>query len=129
MSVSIDADKGYFIVTLEGEVTADLLTNEFVAAVNHPDFRRGMHSLWDTRKGDATGMKADDMRKIAQFIATEFGEVRKGARVAIVAATDVGFGLGRMYEMVSDGILPVQLRIFRDLATAEDWVQNGKATS
>ena len=43
------------------------------------------------------------------------------ARLAIVVAKDVSFGLARMFSMLTDNSL-VETRVFRDIDEAEQWL-------
>jgi len=122
MGIAFDTERGIAVITPAGQVTADGLIRAFVEMVEHPDFRPDMHSLWDMRQSVIGKMTAADMSRIARFISARYGPLRQGARVAIVADTDVGFGLSRMYEMMSEGVLPARVRSFRSLSEAEEWL-------
>ena len=50
-----------------------------------------------------------------------------GHRTAIVAATDVIFGMARMYEMLSDVAgSPVKIAAFRNIEDAKTWLGQNK---
>ena len=44
---------------------------------------------------------------------------------ALVTSSDIAFGLGRMYQMFA-GELGEQLRIFRSLSEAQDWIASAR---
>jgi hypothetical protein len=46
---------------------------------------------------------------------------RGNAKIAIVASTDLSFGMSRMYEVFS-GNLPQTIMVFRNLEEAEQWL-------
>ena len=49
-----------------------------------------------------------------------------GARIAVVAASDVAFGMGRMVEHLAEvNDLPPTLRTFREWNEAERWLEAG----
>jgi hypothetical protein len=50
---------------------------------------------------------------------------RPGARAAIVAPMDIGFGLARMWEVYMQGS-GLETRVFRSLADAVTWVEGGQ---
>ena len=73
----------------------------------------------DCRKVKAL-MKPEDLRVIAADI-EKMTVVPAPGRCAVLAGSDVVFGLLRMYEAYSDGS-PVEVRAFRDAAEARAWV-------
>ena len=50
--------------------------------------------------------------------------MRKGGKSAFVFSKDVEFGLGRMFEALSEGKegMPVEYRSFRDINEAREWL-------
>jgi hypothetical protein len=77
-------------------------------------------TLYDIREADLRHLNADDMRALR--LANERLSDRRGAaRLAVVVANDVHFGLVRMYEAL--GATPnLDLRVFRDKDQAERWL-------
>ena len=47
---------------------------------------------------------------------------RGDAKIACVVSSDVGFGMGRMYEILSDK-LPQQVCVFKKMEDAKDWIK------
>lgn len=43
-------------------------------------------------------------------------------KVAIVAPSDISYGMSRMFEMLTDGDTPAEVRVFRDIASAATWL-------
>lgn len=76
--------------------------------------------LWDFR-GCTMELSNDDLRKIV-----EYGSARdrEPGRVAILADTDLVYGLSRMYEVFrsSEG---AEYRAFRDEEQALEWLRGG----
>ena len=48
----------------------------------------------------------------------------RDARRAVVVGSDHGYGMARMFAMLSDRD-PVNFRIFRDVASATAWIESG----
>lgn len=101
-------------------MTVDRLKDLLTTMLEHPDFRPGMPSLWDLRNCDLSLVDAPAMRALRDFN-IERSEARGRARVALVTATDVGFGIMRMYEARVD-VPTAVTRVFRDRAEAEHWI-------
>lgn len=104
----------------EGEVTPrDLL-----------DYLRRLHGLEaevfsydeivDLRNADVSGLHLDGLLDVADRCRNE-GRFSPSAKLAIVAASDLQYGLSRVYQAhrAGDGR---QISVFRDLHAAEAWV-------
>ena len=79
--------------------------------------------LWDLREATLDAMPSEDVRKIGATV-LGFGSEREGGRTAIVASSDLAFGLSRMYEAVTtvnEGTRPTQ--VFRDIEKALLWLE------
>ena len=92
------------------------------AVMTDPSRRNGMPSLVDCRQV-TTLLSPADLRTIAADIGTLTTSPVSG-RCAVLAGSDVVFGLLRMYEAYSDGA-PIEVRAFRDPDAATAWLQAG----
>lgn len=120
--VHFDEDKGVVCVTLEGRLTVRTI----VAAVGSLAHRPRMHRLWDIRNADLSTLDFGAVWGMAEAMAS-LPPVHPDARIAIVAASDVQFGMSRMYEVLIEGRSPGTHRIFRDIEEAEAWLTEGSA--
>ncbi|MCF6187007.1 MAG: hypothetical protein L3J49_05955 [Desulfobulbaceae bacterium] len=80
-----------------------------------PDTR----TLWDLRELDFSTIDSL-MEKRFITIRREYPE-RGRARLAFIVAGDLAFGMGRMYEMLSED-LPQTIRTFRKYSEGENWL-------
>ena len=84
------------------------------------------NALWDLTEADVEHLTSQDVRKLAR--APEgISRVRAGGKTAIVAPTDLSFGLARMYEFSVDlEDAGIELRVFRSRAEALEWLGAGE---
>ena len=67
------------------------------------------------------------MSKMAEAFVRHAARFR-GARVAVVVDTDVGFGMARMSQMMAESQVPeITIRPFRSFDEAERWLGQGQA--
>jgi len=117
----IDADTGRVTLTATGPTGFEDLKTALKAMTEAPDFRPGADIIWDFRKVESEALSADQLREMVAFVAG-IADVRGiNYKVAIVVERNVDFGLARMYEVFADD-LPCELRVFRDLADAANWM-------
>ena len=82
-----------------------------------PDFDPGYSQLLDFTHVTRFDLTAADVRLLAQR-----NIFSPDSRRAFLVPNDVGFGLGRMYEMLREAAGESGIRIFRNLEEALDWV-------
>ena len=88
-----------------------------------PRFRPGMPGLIDCR-GVKSLFSISDLRKTAAD-AKRRPEMRVPGRAAVLASSNLVYGLLRMYEVFSDGD-PVEIRVFRKPEEALAWLRGAE---
>jgi hypothetical protein len=67
------------------------------------------------------------VRRMAEAFVKHAARFR-GARVAVVVDTDVGFGMARMSQMMAESQVPeITIRAFRSFDEAGRWLEQGQA--
>ena len=119
----VDETKNLVIYTLFGELTLDEIINTIKSFWEAHDLT--LNALWDARRANLTHLKSSDMENIIPFI-SEYAhrfEERKGGKSAVVASSDLQYGLSRIlgtfYEIEN---FPIQLKIFRIMDEAMEWL-------
>jgi len=119
----IDKKRNLTIFTLSGELTID----EILGALKSfwEDRELTLNTLWDTQNAIVTNLKLPDIENIAGFIGQNRNrfEERKDGKAAIVAPTDLQYGLSRilgtLYEREN---VPIKLQPFRTMDEAIQWL-------
>lgn len=108
---------------LIGQYQPDDVIAAFMAAINDPNCPNPVALLVDVRKSETLASAAvADIRRVAEYLGP-FAK-RVGGRVAVVASSDVHFGLSRLGSVYSESV-GVEAQVFRDLETAVAWLQAG----
>jgi hypothetical protein len=117
--ISYKIDGGLCVTTVAGE--ADLADVRAYLSARENDPARGgvIGTLIDVR-GVTTLLSADDLRAIAKQRKQET-DTSPGTRTAMLAGSDVVFGILRMYEAFTDGS-NAAIRVFRDEGEARAWL-------
>lgn len=119
----IDFQAGNIVVfTWAGEFTL----NEYYETMAELEASKAYHpdidTIWDLREADTQHLSIEDVRSIAANSRKLASQRKKDWKVAIVANTDLTFGLARMYEAYANGINN-RTKVFRDFEQAEAWVR------
>ena len=108
-------------VTFEGDVT---VAEEF-EALHHPSRDERWFEepkiLVDRTKA-SMNMGPEHVEPQLSLVQELFGTLGR-CRTAIVVPSDHDFGMARMFEMRSEGILDHDIHIFRSLAEAARWLE------
>lgn len=123
VSVYYDGESRIAMVTVTGSASPELFRQAMATLTSSPSFPPDVDALWDLR---ALDMGGTDGRFTAALVAVraEFPS-RGGARVAIVAGSDVGFGTGRQFELLAGGASG--MATFRTIEEARVWLRSGGA--
>lgn len=112
----IDVENGVVVTAASGSPTAqDILACRATMAAD-PDFSPDMKQLVDMTQLDKVLASSADLRQLAEADPFSTGALR-----AIVAESDVTFGVGRMYELLVEKPGAV-VKVFRDISDARAWL-------
>jgi hypothetical protein len=118
--ISYHFEDDTLFTTIEGPTTYEDVKRYLDALTSDPRFREGMPGLIDCRRVKSLFSVADLRRTAADLRARP--EIR--GRAAVLASSNLVYGLLRMYEVFSDGD-PVELRVFRQPDEALAWLRGG----
>ena len=121
----VDPADGFVRVELEGLYDLPQFIGAIAGVVETPGYRQGMSGLWDARRARMS-FDGDAVRSLTQYVQDGIERWGTDWRIALVAADDLTYGLGRMTLPWFDG-LPFEARIFRDYEAAEAWVRMPRA--
>ena len=120
VSWTIEPQSRHTLVTFTDPYTFqdwDSAFAEMVAARACEPWRR---FLIDRRA--STPPTTEFIRSMARVFSTR-ADLIGMARVAVVVSTEVGFGMGRMAQLLAEGSNPsITIRTFRDYAAAQQWL-------
>jgi hypothetical protein len=106
-----------------GTVKSPATIEDFKAAMNavmtSDQFPPDMRTLWDMRELDFTQIDRNFQTKLVK-IRKQFPE-RGAARLAFIVADDLGFGMSRMFEMLT-GDASGRIGVFKSFSEGEEWL-------
>jgi len=119
----VDKTKKLIIYTLTGELTLDEIQSTIKSFWEAHELT--LNALWDARSAKLTNLKSSDMESLTALIGQyrhRFKE-RKGGKSAIVASSDLQYGLSRIVgAFYTIENFPTQLQTFRQIDEAMEWL-------
>ncbi|NOK63303.1 MAG: hypothetical protein GFH27_549361n61 [Chloroflexi bacterium AL-W] len=118
----IDVSTNVIMVKAVGLLTLDSIKDLFVEPMRDPAFISGLNICCDLRdvKVDISAQAMWQLVEVHRQCAFRWGK----AKCALVASSNVVFGLGRMYSMCAEPVdeIPLEVRVFRDMTSANEWL-------
>ena len=114
------SDEKYLLVKISGILEWEHLKLAAEKITTAKEFPADIDTLYDLTEMDFSNITAEFEEKLILFRK----QLDRGhAKIACVVSSDVGFGMGRMYEVLSDK-LPQQVRVFKKIEEATDWIKS-----
>lgn len=118
---SIDRDAGVRVAAFRGVVTDADLMQAYESLLGDPQYDPTLHDLVDMSGVERLEVSAKAIRELVKRYA-RVDELGIRTRLAIVAPSDVAFGVARMYEMLRGDDVPEEIHVFRAIAEAQAWL-------
>jgi len=118
------AGVGLITYTVTGELVLDELRTALEGEHNHPDFRPGMHALWQIKEG-TIGVAATELPGLISLLEERTEKRGTGYRAAIVVRGNLDFGLSTLLQMHAYS-LPFEIKVFQSLTQAKQWIIEDK---
>ncbi len=120
ISTSYDRLRNLTIFTAKGELTyAEQLATLKEFYDGHPT----VNVIWDFRSIEGSRITSEELNRIISFIKSQESNRPQG-KTALVATTDLDFGLSRMGQAYADiQELPWQIQAYRSMDEAIKWIE------
>ena len=114
-------DKQGIYVTLEGKVTLEDFKVGASEAYSEENIHTQNYQIIDFTNCSSFDLSSSDMQEIA-IIDKEASKVNPDIKIAIIAPTDVAFGMSRVYEAYADET-GFDIMVFRNSEDVEAWLK------
>jgi hypothetical protein len=124
VAISYRFEGDFLFTTIEGETGYADVKAYLDTLLEDPGFRPGMPGLIDCR-GVKSLFSIADLRRTAAD-ARRRPELQVPGRAAVLASSNLVYGLLRMYEVFNEGN-PAEIRVFRQPEEAMTWLEGKSA--
>lgn len=108
-------------VTVSGRVTLEVLLSLGPRLHAHPAFSEHRRALYDFRSADLRGLGPEDLRAFVDAMALR--EEPDGYAAAYLVGDDLGYGFGRMFQGLAEGVHRRPRTVLRDERRALIWLK------
>jgi len=121
ISSKIDLDNDIMIFTATGKMTFDEAMLEVKKFYDQPT----KNVMWDLRNVSDLKFSTEEVIELAGFDQRAESSSRIDGKTAIVASQDLIYGLGRMFQSLSEfNAVPFAVMIFRSMEEAREWLDD-----
>ena len=120
LTYRVDRERRRAIAAASGVVSAQEFLDQQTAVASDPDFQSDFDAMYDLRQMESFEGASQDVKALA--LSSPFAE---GSRRAVVAASNVIFGLARMYQALSEESA-AEIQVFRKMESAEAWLEESR---
>lgn len=119
MPIRLEVEGSLLRTIVFGRVTDEELLAHY-ALPEFQFFSGKWRELVDGREVTEMAVTMDGQKRLADLASTSMDRLR-GGRVAMVAATDVTYGMFRMWQLRRES-MEFEVSVFRELAPAMEWL-------
>ena len=120
IEVIFNVKDNYVIAMLVGWFSIDEAIANFDYVVNHPDYKTGMHRIWDITKADFEYHDNDDIDVVAKY-PIQFPPGINNVKDAFVSPLNHNWTLMTYFKSCIQD-MKNQVEVFNDLELAIDWI-------
>ena len=121
ITTSVEPATGARLHEVTGYLNLEELGGTLTKIYESDDFDPDQDVLWNLLKANLSAFSVDDIRQVTQLVKDNWGASDK-SRAALVVARDLDFGLTRMYQQLLEGQSSGEVRIFRNVDEAIEWL-------
>jgi hypothetical protein len=105
-----------------GQATAAGFAEMNIELVEHRGWTPGMNVLCDFRELDLSGLSVNNTHESSYFVRSLSERLGSG-KIACITKKDVDYGIARMWEMLTQNGVSVEIRVFRSISEARTWLR------
>lgn len=120
--INHDNDQNIIFITVSKNFSADQYDSIMNQVVKDEEISRNAHTLWDLSEMDFTNVHKNFLTNILKHRKKYDAKRGKKTKAAIVANSDLGFGVSRQYEALSFEFSQ-KMQIFREIEDAILWLK------
>jgi hypothetical protein len=117
----IDKAARVVVCTHTGTTSDADFIRTYTSLFDDPEYEPGMSKLIDLREADSVGRTGKALTTIGDLLTRQYEGSSVTTRIAIVAPADLSFGLGRMYDMLTNDA-PQKVGVFRSVEQPVEWL-------
>ena len=119
LEIEVDSANDLTVYRCSGHMTEEELTYILQSLYNGTPT---MNILWDYTDASLAAISSEYVRQLYGKV-QKLSTVRRGGKSALVASKEMEYGLGRMFQIMSDeNGFPIKVKLFNSVDEARRWL-------
>jgi hypothetical protein len=127
-SVDYDPELDAVVMTTRNALTVDGMSKLVDELIVELRSRGAVNLLGNHSESSAVDLQIADVRCISE-LASKISKVQQVKRFAVVLVADLDYGMGRMWQILTEDSVSFEIGIFRSLAKARAWLSDSGSSS
>lgn len=123
-TITVIKERQMAIIRSSGVAVVSEISDYQHKLTDNVDWSPGMNILVDHTGLVTTHLTFQEIQSISKSISSVAKELGDG-RLALVVRTMMGYGLARMWQILTSELSSLNIKIFRSIDHAEQWVETG----
>ena len=115
-------DDGIMEIIARGDFSVDDFKKMTEQIIADPRWKPGINTISDFRDLNINNIDFKDIYKIEK-IHLKFDDEIGSGKIALIFEKDLGFGMGRSYEAISNRVIKSKIRTFRNYEDGINWIR------
>lgn len=115
------SDKDYLLVEITGGADVETLKGLVKNVLEHPAWHKTIPALVDLRGFSASSLSSDDIFTLADLFKS-INTVLGSGNTALVVSKEIDFGLARMWQMMTEEHVKMEIDVFMSIDEAKEWL-------
>ena len=113
--------KDYLLIEVSGGANVNSLKGIVQQVLEHPAWHEIIPSLVDLRGLSASTLSSDDIFELADLFKSINTSLGSG-NTALVVSQELEFGLARMWQMMTEEYVKMEIDVFKNIDEALEWI-------
>jgi hypothetical protein len=123
--INVPQNNEHFEVKTEGKAEIDGFEAFLGEIFSHPKWAPGKALLIDHSDLVLRFFQTEEVRSVSKMVINQTDIIGKG-KWAIVVTGNFAFGMARMWQIITEEKVPMEISVFKDREKAIKWLSNGK---
>ena len=120
-SITHVSEKEYLLVEVTGGANVEIIKALVEQVLEHPKWNETIPALVDLRGFSASALSSDDIFGLSDLFKS-INTLLGSGKTALVVSNELDFGLARMWQMMTEDHVKMEIDVFKSIDEASDWI-------
>ena len=119
--ITHNAESDYLVIEITGSADVEMLKGMVMNILKHPSWHEKIPALVDFRGFSAKDLSSDHIVELSSLFRSINNTLGSG-NTALVVSNELDFGLARMWQMMTEEYVKMEIDVFKSIEEAKEWM-------